>query len=151
MLDVLVPVAGAAREHDGGTWTELRRAATEGREATEPMRATRGRASFLGERSVGHCDPGAASSCLLIHAVCDVLEAAGMTVGIVVVSHSPKVAEGAGDMVRQMVGDEVPCAWAGGDPARRARHRRDADQGRDRAGLERGRASPCSSTSAGRR
>ena len=35
-------------------------------------------------------------------------------VGIVIVSHSPKVAEGAGDMVRQMVGTEVPCAWTGG-------------------------------------
>jgi PTS hybrid protein len=39
------------------------------------------------------------------------------TVGIVIVSHSPKVAEGAGDMVRQMVGNEVPLAWCGGDPA----------------------------------
>lgn len=39
------------------------------------------------------------------------------TVGIVIVSHSPKVAEGAADMVRQMVGDEVPLAWCGGDPA----------------------------------
>ena len=38
-------------------------------------------------------------------------------VGVVIVSHSPKVAEGAADMVRQMVGDEVPCAWTGGDPA----------------------------------
>jgi dihydroxyacetone kinase phosphotransfer subunit len=38
-------------------------------------------------------------------------------VGIVIVSHSPKVAEGAADMVRQMVGDEVPCAWTGGNPA----------------------------------
>lgn len=38
-------------------------------------------------------------------------------VGIVIVSHSPKVAEGAADMVRQMVGDEVPLAWCGGDPA----------------------------------
>jgi phosphoenolpyruvate---glycerone phosphotransferase subunit DhaM len=37
-------------------------------------------------------------------------------VGIVIVSHSPKVAEGAADMVRQMVGDEVPLAWTGGDP-----------------------------------
>ena len=46
------------------------------REATKPMLATRGRASFLGERSIGHYDPGATSSCLLIHAVCDVLEAA---------------------------------------------------------------------------
>lgn len=39
------------------------------------------------------------------------------TVGIVIVSHSPKVAEGAADMVRQMVGDEVPLSWCGGDPA----------------------------------
>jgi len=38
-------------------------------------------------------------------------------VGIVIVSHSPKVAEGAADMVRQMVGDEVPLAWTGGNPA----------------------------------
>lgn len=38
------------------------------------------------------------------------------TVGIVVVSHSAKVAEGTADMVRQMVGEEVPCAWTGGDP-----------------------------------
>jgi dihydroxyacetone kinase phosphotransfer subunit len=38
-------------------------------------------------------------------------------VAIVIVSHSPKVGEGAADMVRQMVGDEVPCAWTGGDPA----------------------------------
>lgn len=39
------------------------------------------------------------------------------TVGIVIVSHSPKVAEGAADMVRQMVGSDVPVAWCGGDPA----------------------------------
>lgn len=38
-------------------------------------------------------------------------------VGIVIVSHSPLVAEGAADMVRQMVGDEVRLAWCGGDPA----------------------------------
>ena len=37
-------------------------------------------------------------------------------VGIVIVSHSPKVAEGAADMVRQMVGETVPLAWTGGDP-----------------------------------
>ncbi len=37
-------------------------------------------------------------------------------VGIVIVSHSPKVAEGAADMVRQMVGDSVPIAFAGGNP-----------------------------------
>jgi phosphoenolpyruvate---glycerone phosphotransferase subunit DhaM len=37
-------------------------------------------------------------------------------VGIVIVSHSSKVAEGAADMVRQMVGDSVPIAYAGGNP-----------------------------------
>jgi dihydroxyacetone kinase phosphotransfer subunit len=37
-------------------------------------------------------------------------------VGIVIVSHSKLVAEGAADMVRQMVGDDVPLAWCGGDP-----------------------------------
>lgn len=38
-------------------------------------------------------------------------------VGIVIVSHSKLVAQGAADMVRQMVGDEVPLAWCGGDPS----------------------------------
>ncbi len=37
-------------------------------------------------------------------------------VGIVIVSHSPKIAEGAADMVRQMVGDSVNLAFTGGDP-----------------------------------
>jgi phosphoenolpyruvate---glycerone phosphotransferase subunit DhaM len=37
-------------------------------------------------------------------------------VGIVIVSHSPLVAQGTADMVRQMVGDEVPLAWCGGNP-----------------------------------
>lgn len=40
-----------------------------------------------------------------------------MNVGIVIVSHSSKVAEGAADMVRQMVGDSVPLAHTGGDEA----------------------------------
>jgi phosphoenolpyruvate---glycerone phosphotransferase subunit DhaM len=37
-------------------------------------------------------------------------------VGIVIVSHSPKVAEGASEMVRQMVGNSVPVAYTGGNP-----------------------------------
>ena len=43
-------------------------AAAEGRDATEPMLARKGRASYLGERSVGHLDPGAASIALLFEA-----------------------------------------------------------------------------------
>jgi dihydroxyacetone kinase-like protein len=38
------------------------------------MRATKGRASFLGERSVGHMDPGARSSSLMIAAICTAME-----------------------------------------------------------------------------
>lgn len=38
-------------------------------------------------------------------------------VGIVIVSHSPQVAAGTAEMVRQMVGDDIPLAWCGGDPA----------------------------------
>ena len=74
MLDVLVPVLNACSA--GAAPAEIRRVASESRDATKPMLATRGRASFLGERSIGHYDPGATSACLLIHAVCDVLEPA---------------------------------------------------------------------------
>jgi dihydroxyacetone kinase-like protein len=81
MLDVLVPVLQAAESREGGSRAEqigtVRQAADQAREATRDMIATRGRASFLGERSRGHYDPGATSSQLLIHAVCDVLEARG--------------------------------------------------------------------------
>ncbi len=45
-----------------------------------------------------------------------VLEMAKPNVGIVIVSHSPKIAEGAADMVRQMVGDSVPLSFTGGNP-----------------------------------
>ena len=38
-------------------------------------------------------------------------------VGIVIVSHSEKVATGTAEMVQQMVGDEVPLAYCGGDPS----------------------------------
>jgi dihydroxyacetone kinase phosphotransfer subunit len=41
----------------------------------------------------------------------------GATVGIVIVSHSPDIAKGTADMVRQMVGPELRVAWCGGNPA----------------------------------
>jgi phosphoenolpyruvate---glycerone phosphotransferase subunit DhaL len=74
MLDVLVPALEALRASPDGL-AKLRAAAISSRDATIPMQATRGRASFLGERSIGHLDPGATSSCLLIQAVNDVLDA----------------------------------------------------------------------------
>ena len=72
MLDVLIPVQAAAAE--GADTATLRRVAAQAAEATIGMQAKRGRASFLGERSVGHMDPGARSCQLLVEAVCDVLE-----------------------------------------------------------------------------
>lgn len=74
MLDVLAPVARALRSDAADPVATARRAADESLEATRDMRATKGRAAFLGERSIGHIDPGARSCALLIHAVCDVIE-----------------------------------------------------------------------------
>jgi dihydroxyacetone kinase-like protein len=70
MLDVLVPVAAAWR--DGAP--DLAAAAEHAAEATASMPAVRGRASFLGERSLGHVDAGARSAALLIAALCRALE-----------------------------------------------------------------------------
>jgi len=73
MLDVLAPVA-AHLESGSATFDSVRALAAESAQATIPMKAIRGRASFLGERSIGHMDPGARSSQIMITAVCDVLE-----------------------------------------------------------------------------
>lgn len=72
MLDVLVPVVEAVRA--GLSPAEIQDVAMRAREATKDMVATRGRASFLKERSRGHYDPGATSSQILISVVCEVLE-----------------------------------------------------------------------------
>ncbi|MDQ7251195.1 dihydroxyacetone kinase subunit DhaL [Dongia sedimenti] len=76
MLDVLGPVrdALAAASPDPLLGDRIKRVATEAAEATVNMKAIRGRASFLGERSIGHMDPGACSSALMISAVIDCLE-----------------------------------------------------------------------------
>ena len=76
MLDVLVPVCDALR--DGASQSlsvprlldDLSAAAGRGLEATRALQARKGRASFLGERSVGHLDPGARSSQLVVESVC---------------------------------------------------------------------------------
>jgi dihydroxyacetone kinase-like protein len=73
MLDVLAPVHAAISS--GADIAAVRQAADDALENTRDMLATKGRAAFLGERSIGHIDPGARSSALLIHAICDVLEA----------------------------------------------------------------------------
>jgi phosphoenolpyruvate---glycerone phosphotransferase subunit DhaL len=72
MLEVLVPVSDVLRNGDA-TLANVLKAAEDGLESTRNIQATKGRASFLGERSIGHLDPGARSSHLLVKAVCDVL------------------------------------------------------------------------------
>lgn len=76
MLDAWSPALKALRTHPGDLAAGVSaavQAATEGREATKSMVATKGRASYLGERSVGHIDPGAASTVLLLTALDDVV------------------------------------------------------------------------------
>jgi dihydroxyacetone kinase-like protein len=73
MLDVLSPIAEALRAGETNA-AAIRAQAKNLAAATIPMKAARGRASFLGERSIGHMDPGARSSEIMIHAICDVLE-----------------------------------------------------------------------------
>jgi phosphoenolpyruvate---glycerone phosphotransferase subunit DhaL len=76
MLDVLVPVLETLKANAGRAdlIERVRATANEAVARTAPMQATKGRASFLGPRSVGHIDPGARSSCVLLHAVCEGLE-----------------------------------------------------------------------------
>jgi phosphoenolpyruvate---glycerone phosphotransferase subunit DhaL len=77
MLDVLFPVLETLKtEADKPDLiARVRTTASEAVARTAPMQATKGRASFLGPRSIGHVDPGARSSCVLLHAVCNTLEA----------------------------------------------------------------------------
>lgn len=70
MIDALVPAVDAL----GDSFTAARTAAEEGAVATTPLQARKGRASYLGERSIGHQDPGATSAALL---VAGLAEAAG--------------------------------------------------------------------------
>lgn len=77
MVDALAPAARSARAaaDAGASPEETLRAAADGAaagcEATIPMIATKGRASYLGERSGGHMDPGARSTFLLLQAAAD--------------------------------------------------------------------------------
>jgi dihydroxyacetone kinase-like protein len=72
LLDVLVPVQVAFAA--GGDGAAIAAEAAKAAERTTPMLAIRGRASFLGERSIGHMDPGSRSASLLIGAAVATLE-----------------------------------------------------------------------------
>jgi len=80
MLDALVPAfdaltEGAAQGKDAGQILDaMCQAAAQGAAYTKTIAATKGRASYLGERSIGHEDPGAASSLLTLEAIRDYLK-----------------------------------------------------------------------------
>jgi dihydroxyacetone kinase-like protein len=74
MLDVLTPVLEVTRSGGPDLAARLRESAARAAAATIPMRATKGRAAFLGERSVGHLDPGARSSEIIVEALSSFLD-----------------------------------------------------------------------------
>jgi dihydroxyacetone kinase-like protein len=82
MLDVLIPVSRlVVRLADEGTdlptlCARIKQEAEVNMLATRDMIATKGRAHFLGERALGHIDPGAKTSQVALFAVCDLLVAA---------------------------------------------------------------------------
>src|SRR5437588_10822952 len=79
MVDALTPALAAAKQalNEGVPLKELvtraYQAAEEGMKATIPLLATKGRASYLGERSIGHQDPGATSSWLILRSLSEIL------------------------------------------------------------------------------
>ncbi len=75
MLDAMIPAVGAMKE-ERSKGVDVKnileagvRAANEGVEFTKTIIATKGRASYLGERSIGHQDPGATSFTILLEAI----------------------------------------------------------------------------------
>jgi dihydroxyacetone kinase-like protein len=80
MVDALTPALASARQalDEGATLAQITSraaaAAEEGMKATIPMLATKGRASYLGERSIGHQDPGATSSWLILRSLAEACE-----------------------------------------------------------------------------
>jgi dihydroxyacetone kinase-like protein len=77
MLDVLIPVARKLTELANADaapseiFAALKQTAEQGMLSTKDMIATKGRAAFLGERAIGHIDPGAKTSQVIIQTVCD--------------------------------------------------------------------------------
>ena len=78
MLDAWLPALEALRAGTSmqAALREAAAASDAGRAATEPMLARKGRASYLGDRSIGHVDPGASSTALIVRALADVVDGA---------------------------------------------------------------------------
>ena len=135
MIDALLPAVEALQTAIASglpTADALRRsaeAAEQGMKATVPMVARKGRASYLGERSAGHQDPGgdlvmAARRCgrdgasrrhrARERAAVRAPRRAAPVIGLVVVSHSARLAEGVAELAAQVGGEHLRLAVAGG-------------------------------------
>jgi dihydroxyacetone kinase-like protein len=77
MVDAMTPAVAALQDGAAGSWTdalaEAARAAAAGRDKVTPLVARKGRASYLGDRSAGHQDPGATSTTILFESLRDAL------------------------------------------------------------------------------
>lgn len=127
MLDALIPAkeafdkAIAEGKSIPEALEEADKAAWEGVEYTKTIRATKGRASYLGDRSIGFQDPGASSMSYLFDSLTEASRSGDMgeseddneTVGIVIVSHSQKIADGAKELALEMA-PTANIASAGG-------------------------------------
>lgn len=115
MLDALIPALEAYNEaitENLSLKSALRKAekaAFEGVEYTKTIKATKGRASYLGDRSIGYQDPGATSAAFLIAALNEAVDFEinsedkdSDIVGIVLVSHSEKIADGVKELALEM-------------------------------------------------
>ncbi len=74
MIDVLEPVTLALETRAGITSDEISEVARKAAEDTKALVATKGRAAFLGERSVGHIDPGGQTVALVVESICNEME-----------------------------------------------------------------------------
>ena len=121
MVDVLLPVAESLEKNCAAglsyddVFVNAERVAADCMENTRDIVARKGRASYLGERSVGHIDPGAASSYLMVRAIGAALSKKELPniVSLLLLSHSPKIAEGVKDFALQMTGETNIVAIGG--------------------------------------
>lgn len=138
MLDALYPAIEALKQSSSLDFKVAADAAQKGADNTIQMRATKGRASYLGERSVGHMDPGACSSALMFKAISNidnveikqaqtqntevkpnttssnVLAPITKSVNILVVSHSADLAKAVVTFTSEMKNGDFEVAQIGG-------------------------------------
>ncbi len=122
MCDVWVPVVESLRQSSEQNLSvpvaleAASRIAESAAQSTITMQARKGRASYLGERSIGHQDPGATSVMLMMQMLALAQKSKELVmVNLVIVSHSSRLGEGVGELARQMLmSDSCKIAIAAG-------------------------------------